>query len=112
MNGAATRSSAATSPAVNDPNTTQAMRPRASGAEGDGGPDPSPAVGTGIGVVATRNSIRCSGGARVQPSAPVTRADISTVNPPPRYWTPVSYTHLRAHETVLDLVCRLLLEKK
>ena len=25
---------------------------------------------------------------------------------------PVSYTHLRAHETVLDLVCRLLLEKK
>ena len=28
------------------------------------------------------------------------------------YDTPVSYTHLRAHETVLDLVCRLLLEKK
>ena len=25
---------------------------------------------------------------------------------------PVPYTHLRAHETVLDLVCRLLLEKK
>src|SRR5665811_2449195 len=25
--------------------------------------------------------------------------------------TPVSYTHLRAHETVLDLVCRLLLDK-
>ena len=25
---------------------------------------------------------------------------------------PVSYTHLRAHETVLELVCRLLLEKK
>ena len=25
---------------------------------------------------------------------------------------PVSYTHIRAHETVLDLVCRLLLEKK
>src|SRR5665811_1204590 len=24
-------------------------------------------------------------------------------------WGPVSYTHLRAHETVLDLVCRLLL---
>ena len=24
----------------------------------------------------------------------------------------VSYTHLRAHENVLDLVCRLLLEKK
>ncbi|WDT37994.1 hypothetical protein PVA38_10040 [Streptococcus pneumoniae D39] len=28
------------------------------------------------------------------------------------YRYPVSYTHLRAHETVLDLVCRLLLEKK
>ncbi|WP_460413855.1 hypothetical protein [Staphylococcus aureus] len=24
---------------------------------------------------------------------------------------PVSYTHLRAHETLSDLVCRLLLEK-
>ena len=30
----------------------------------------------------------------------------------PRGMTTVSYTHLRAHETVLDLVCRLLLEKK
>jgi len=28
------------------------------------------------------------------------------------FYIPVSYTHLRAHETVLDLVCRLLLEKK
>src|SRR5665811_2133172 len=27
-----------------------------------------------------------------------------------RRTAPVSYTHLRAHETVLDLVCRLLLE--
>ena len=29
-------------------------------------------------------------------------------------WNPaaVSYTHLRAHETVLELVCRLLLETK
>ncbi|TVW99794.1 hypothetical protein AZJ57_11785, partial [Streptococcus pneumoniae] len=25
---------------------------------------------------------------------------------------PVPYTHFRAHETVLDFVCRLLLEKK
>ena len=44
-------------------------------------------------------------------------------DPSPRYhardaaivlsvFQPVSYTHLRAHETVLDLVCRLLLEKK
>ena len=30
----------------------------------------------------------------------------------PRAIISVSYTHLRAHETVLDLVCRLLLEKK
>src|SRR5664280_328259 len=30
----------------------------------------------------------------------------------PPHSVAVSYTHLRAHETVLDLVCRLLLEKK
>src|SRR5450759_414677 len=29
-----------------------------------------------------------------------------------RFSYPVSYTHLRAHETRHDLVCRLLLEKK
>src|SRR5450756_2646507 len=29
-----------------------------------------------------------------------------------RHTDPVSYTHLRAHETRHDLVCRLLLEKK
>ena len=28
------------------------------------------------------------------------------------YYIPVSYTHLRAHETGRNLVCRLLLEKK
>ena len=39
-------------------------------------------------------------------------------NWPKRFWSParaataVSYTHLRAHETVLDVVCRHLLEKK
>ena len=31
---------------------------------------------------------------------------------PARPSMPVSYTHLRANETVLALVCRLLLEKK
>ena len=31
---------------------------------------------------------------------------------PERSVMPVSYTHLRAHETRHDLVCRLLLEKK
>ena len=35
-----------------------------------------------------------------------------TIRQHARYVDPVSYTHLRAHETVLDLVCRLLLEKK
>ena len=27
------------------------------------------------------------------------------------WWTSVSYTHLRAHETLMNLVCRLLLGK-
>ena len=36
---------------------------------------------------------------------------VNPVNDPP-VAEAVSYTHLRAHETVLDLVCRLLLEKK
>eukprot|EP00831_Metopus_contortus_P018125 TRINITY_DN17716_c0_g1_i3.p2 TRINITY_DN17716_c0_g1~~TRINITY_DN17716_c0_g1_i3.p2 ORF type:complete len:109 (-),score=23.17 TRINITY_DN17716_c0_g1_i3:5-331(-) len=31
---------------------------------------------------------------------------------PEKGWIAVSYTHLRAHETSLHLVCRLLLEKK
>ena len=35
-------------------------------------------------------------------------SELEQILPP----NPVSYTHLRAHETVLDLVCRLLLEKK
>src|SRR5665811_45114 len=37
--------------------------------------------------------------------------DVRLLEMPP-YLESVSYTHLRAHETVLDLVCRLLLEKK
>ena len=38
-------------------------------------------------------------------------ANISAISIVDRFLA-VSYTHLRAHETVLDLVCRLLLEKK
>src|SRR5678815_4669892 len=34
------------------------------------------------------------------------------VQPPRATYPPVSYTHLRAHETPEHLVCRLLLEKK
>ena len=44
-----------------------------------------------------------------------TDEDIKKVNPAKTYsitLMPVSYTHLRAHETVLDIVCRILLEKK
>ena len=56
--------------------------------------------------------------------APLESGQISKQNLPPdgrnaipaaRNWylfEPVSYTHLRAHETEADLVCRLLLEKK
>src|SRR3954447_14518759 len=82
-NGAATRSNATMSPVVNDPNTTHPMCPRGSEAEGDGVPDPSSGVelGTGIGVVATMDSIHCTGVARVQPSALVARAVVSTVAP-------------------------------
>src|SRR5665811_1752974 len=43
-------------------------------------------------------------------SKPSSRTTLIGEQPNP--WDPVSYTHLRAHETVLDLVCRLLLEKK
>src|SRR5678816_3393353 len=43
----------------------------------------------------------------VTPS-PATSAPRATTSPPP---VPVSYTHLRAHETPEHLVCRLLLEK-
>ena len=38
--------------------------------------------------------------------------EYAVAHPALSYDGPVSYTHLRAHETVLDLVCRLLLEKK
>ena len=51
-------------------------------------------------------------------SVPAANADDVGMRPPisrdevEDLFEPVSYTHLRAHETVLDLVCRLLLEKK
>src|SRR5659263_271042 len=49
--------------------------------------------------------------------APVLSSFISSVISTSFPWSnsliyPVSYTHLRAHETRHDLVCRLLLEKK
>ena len=45
-------------------------------------------------------------------AGPAEGARANRFKPVVRYVGPVSYTHLRAHETVLDLVCRLLLEKK
>ena len=44
-----------------------------------------------------------------RPPKPFVRADFDEATPTV---TAVSYTHLRAHETALDLVCRLLLAKK
>ena len=46
---------------------------------------------------------------RIIEAIPQTSGEITL---PARSAGTVSYTHLRAHETVLDLVCRLLLEKK
>ena len=46
------------------------------------------------------------------PEAETVPAPVAVVVIPAAVWEAVSYTHLRAHETVLDLVCRLLLEKK
>ena len=43
---------------------------------------------------------------------PARRRERASPSSERRAWAAVSYTHLRAHETVLDLVCRLLLEKK
>eukprot|EP00657_Telonema_sp_P-1_P002163 TRINITY_DN15132_c0_g1_i1.p1 TRINITY_DN15132_c0_g1~~TRINITY_DN15132_c0_g1_i1.p1 ORF type:complete len:147 (+),score=48.13 TRINITY_DN15132_c0_g1_i1:127-567(+) len=52
-------------------------------------------------------------GDRKLPAAPTTCLSCSVLSVAWQHcWGPVSYTHLRAHETVLDLVCRLLLEKK
>ena len=48
----------------------------------------------------------------IRKNQPVDRFVISSVGTLYDQPVSVSYTHLRAHETVLDLVCRLLLEKK
>ena len=62
-------------------------------------------------AVASEYDARACAGA----TAPVYRFDHGVLHGEDLQWdahTPVSYTHLRAHETVLDIVCRLLLEKK
>ena len=62
-------------------------------------------------------SIECAGdGFNLQAMDGLTGSELRLLKRPsvavPDSTGPVSYTHLRAHETVLDLVCRLLLEKK
>src|SRR5450756_2974638 len=49
--------------------------------------------------------------ARAALGAPGTSLTTTVMPESRRFWA-VSYTHLRAHETRHDLVCRLLLEKK
>src|SRR5660397_255923 len=58
---------------------------------------------------------QCYGSTRCLPTPQLSTAPPG-LSPPacwrPPYRRPVSYTHLRAHETKANLVCRLLLEKK
>src|SRR5665647_3687149 len=53
-----------------------------------------------------------SGGNRMATVWSTTRGMCASSCAATRWRTPVSYTHLRAHETDSYLVCRLLLEKK
>ena len=62
-------------------------------------------------------AVSCSGCHGEGGQAIVSLADLSADDIEARFLmyrrtTAVSYTHLRAHETEADLVCRLLLEKK
>src|SRR5665811_2539770 len=69
----------------------------------------APPTALAVHVVRRRRSgIRGSGGCDYQSQGPWQ----CLPDWPGYVCAPVSYTHLRAHETVLDLVCRLLLEKK
>eukprot|EP00657_Telonema_sp_P-1_P009252 TRINITY_DN3448_c0_g1_i1.p1 TRINITY_DN3448_c0_g1~~TRINITY_DN3448_c0_g1_i1.p1 ORF type:complete len:120 (-),score=44.13 TRINITY_DN3448_c0_g1_i1:44-403(-) len=60
-------------------------------------------------VVVADSSPTASTGATISATTPSAQYDSRCSNSELKS---VSYTHLRAHETVLDLVCRLLLEKK
>ena len=58
-------------------------------------------------------TVGCAGGRTTTITLPLTFASLpEPVKPFTLSATAVSYTHLRAPETVLELVCRLLLEKK
>ena len=72
----------------------------------------------GTGEMLARRALAQAGFDAVQvvEAQAVPHADFLTVKSPnpenQDAFAPVSYTHLRAHETRHDLVCRLLLEKK
>ena len=87
------------------PSAPDAHPGAAPGAEADGQAPTGPDVGTdGLNPAVTRAITRAREAALAQGI---------TIDIVSGYRTKaVSYTHLRAHETVLDLVCRLLLEKK
>src|SRR5659263_124549 len=68
-------------------------------------------VGSRVGVVAERTDERRGLGQRGREDG-VVGAGGGDRDPGGALQLPVSYTHLRAHETRHDLVCRLLLEKK
>ena len=59
-----------------------------------------------------RGGLACAGVTRHETDLPMPGQSLVKEAVQLRELVPVSYTHLRAHETVLDLVCRLLLEKK
>src|SRR5450756_2660857 len=54
----------------------------------------------------------CRGGMRLRRTIHAAPMGLGTIIGLDGCYKPVSYTHLRAHETRHDLVCRLLLEKK
>eukprot|EP00831_Metopus_contortus_P060582 TRINITY_DN52480_c0_g1_i1.p1 TRINITY_DN52480_c0_g1~~TRINITY_DN52480_c0_g1_i1.p1 ORF type:complete len:141 (-),score=25.34 TRINITY_DN52480_c0_g1_i1:47-469(-) len=63
----------------------------------------------------TRNKVKLSSSALKRDSSKDVvpeKPQVSMVFTLDKMYIPVSYTHLRAHETSLHLVCRLLLEKK
>src|SRR5664280_3453979 len=68
-------------------------------------------IKTSAGIVAWSGALYCRDGIEIQ----VARQQRTWMRSG-RRWVEtiesVSYTHLRAHETVLDIVCRHLLEKK
>ena len=66
----------------------------------------------GAGQVAGHQGLDAGGDAVEQAGPGVEAQGVKDSGEEEGFHGAVSYTHLRAHETVLDLVCRLLLEKQ